>query len=160
MSHLKDKHVKYTEIRSAETLTCRARHMNDLTQLVRQLSPGRPAITAMRIDALFAAGTRVFVATYTRTTGSERRIVGMVLLCRTEMLVGTKDWIEDVVVDAGHRGLGIAGRLMDMAEAASRSTGAKHLNLTSNPERGPARDMYIKRGYTLCDTGVFRLKFD
>jgi len=46
---------------------------------------------------------------------------------------------------------------MDMAEQVARDRGAKSVNLTSNPDRGGARQMYGDRGYDLRDTGVFRL---
>lgn len=84
-------------------------------------------------------------------------IVGVVLLTWNRILVGTKFWIEDVVVDERYRGRGICSKLMDQAEAAAREMGATKLDLTSRPARGSARGLYGVRGYEPRDTTVFRL---
>lgn len=123
----------------------------DINRLLPQLSSSAAPCTADWLRYVLASGTRIFAALDGET------VVGTVLLCSAVILVGQKDWIEDVVVDEHYRGQGIASRLMDMAEAASRAGKAKSLNLTSATDRGGARDLYQKRGYVLRDTGVFRL---
>lgn len=146
--------IIFTEI-EIEHVRAQSSWIDDLNRLLPQLSSSSLPIDDDRLKALQMADTRIFAAL--AAENDARHIVGVVLLCRTELLVGTKDWIEDVVVDEAYRRRGISSRLMDLAERASFETGAKSLNLTSNPDRGPARKMYEDRGYKLRDTGVFRL---
>lgn len=126
-------------------------YVADINHLLPQLSSSTLPCTEDWLDCMFDSGTRLFVAL------DQDRIVGTVLLVKMVILVGQKDWIEDVIVDEEYRRRGIAGALMDMAEAASREGLAKSINLTSNPDRGGARQMYGNRGYQLRGTGVFRL---
>jgi GNAT superfamily N-acetyltransferase len=125
--------------------------VDDINVLLPQLSTSAKPVTTSWLYEVVGSGTRIFVA------WSGEHIVGTVLLSPMKILVGQKDWIEDVVVDHHYRGQGIMGRLMDMAEEVSRNRAAKSVNLTSNPERGPARAGYTKRGYELRNTGVYRL---
>lgn len=126
-------------------------YVDDINRLLPQLAPDAQPCTTQWMDCVFNSGTRLFVATY------NDRIVGTVLLCTMAILVGRKDWIEDVVVDEDYRRRNIASILMEMAHDASRERGAKSVNLTSNPERGGARKMYGDMGYEERNTGVFRL---
>ncbi len=142
--------LKYVEL-SEELVTGHV--CCDLNRLLPQLCSNPEQITATWLRHLFNSGTRIFAAL------DEGRIVGVVLLCQMVILTGQKDWIEDVVVDAAYRRRGVASTLMDVAELASRAGKAKGCNLTSNPNRREARRMYGRRGYTLRDTGVFRLVF-
>jgi phosphinothricin acetyltransferase len=123
----------------------------DINRLLPQLSSSPVSCTDEWLNYMFDYNTRLFVAI------DNGKIVGTVLLAPMVILVGQKDWIEDVVVDENYRRQGIASRLMDMTEQASREQFAKSVNLTSNPDRGGARQMYGDRGYKLRDTGVFRL---
>jgi GNAT superfamily N-acetyltransferase len=146
--------ITFHEFGSKPELIYHSSWLDDLNHLLPQVSKSAKPVDRARLEAMKQAGTKLYVAIH------DSRIVGVVLLCRTELLVGTKDWIEDVVVDETYRGRGIAGKLMDMAEEYSRSTGAKHLNLTSSVNRGPARDMYLGRGYVIREeSDLFRLNF-
>lgn len=127
--------------------------LEDINHLLPQLSSSAPKCTPEWLDYLFDNGTKIFAAF------DGDKLVGTVLLSPMVILVGQKDWIEDVVVDNDYRRMGIASRLMDMAEEVSRAGGAKSINLTSNPDRGGARKMYGDRGYAVRDTGLFRKTF-
>jgi ribosomal protein S18 acetylase RimI-like enzyme len=131
----------FTEIRSAEAIVSRRYYMNNIESLLAQLSPSFEPLTDERVDAMFASGTRMFVAT------AHSSIVGIVLLCRIESLLGTEDWIKNLVVDQNYRRQKVAGHLMDMAEQASHETGADDLNLITKPERRHALEFFEKRGY-------------
>lgn len=128
-------------------------YVADINNLLPQLSSSARPCTEEWLAYMFDSGTRLFVAL------DGDKIVGTVLLSPMVILVGQKDWIEDVVVDKNYRRQGVAGKLMDRAERESRERGAKSVNLTSNPNRGDARRMYGDRGYVERDTGVFRLTF-
>lgn len=131
----------------------RPSNVGDINHLLPQLSSSAQPCTEEWLHSIFDNGTKVFVAL------DGDRIVGTVLLCTMVILVGRKDWIEDVVVDDNYRRRNIATVLMDMAHTVSRERGAKSINLTSNPDRGGARKMYGDMGYKVRDTGIFRLTF-
>lgn len=127
--------------------------VNDINRLLMQLAPQAERCTEEWLRHILHSGTRIFVAR------DERRIVGTVLLCSVAILVGRKDWIEDVVVDLEYGRRGIASHLMEMAEQASKMHGARGVNLTSAPDRIGARQLYVKRGYAQRETSVFRKTF-
>jgi GNAT superfamily N-acetyltransferase len=127
-------------------------NVRDLNHLLPQLSKSAAPATKQWLRKMLRNGTRVFLAFH------GKRIVGVTLLVPTYILVGRKDWIEDVVVDERYRGHKIGSRLIDNAEEASWLGKPKHINLTSTPDRGGARTMYESRGYVLRTTGVFRKK--
>ena len=129
------------------------RIVEDINHLLPQLSSSAPKCTPEWLDYVLASGTKIFAAF------DGDKLVGTVLLSPMVILVGQKDWIEDVVVDEDYRRMGIASKLMDMAEYVSHSRNANSINLTSSPDRGPARFMYEARGYVLRLTGVFRKAF-
>lgn len=128
-------------------------YVDDINILLPQLSSSAQPCTDEWLSGMFDSGTKLFVAL------DNDKIIGTVLLCTMVILVGRKDWIEDVVVDEKYRRRGIATVFMDMAHSVSRRRDAKSINLTSNPERGGARQMYGDMGYEVRDTGVFRLTF-
>lgn len=131
-----------------------AEMVKDINHLLPQLSSSAKPVTMEWLEYMFDSGTRLFAAF------GDGHIVGTVLLTPMVILVGQKDWIEDVIVDEKYRRRGISSKLMDMAEEASADRFAKSVNLTSQPHRGDARKMYEDRGYVLRDTGVFRLTQD
>ncbi len=142
--------LRYIELKK-ELITSKT--ITDLNNLLPQLSSKAKILTKEWLEYIFDSGTRLFVALDGDT------VVGTTLLCPMVILVGQKDWIEDVVVDEGYRGRGIASQLLAMAEAESAHGPAKSINLTSSSSRGSAREMYIKRGYTQRDSSLFRHTF-
>ncbi|HEX8390469.1 MAG TPA: GNAT family N-acetyltransferase [Candidatus Saccharimonadales bacterium] len=125
----------------------------DINRLLPQLSSSAPRLRVEMLYDMRRTGTMIFIARDC-TTG---HIVGTVLLVPMKILVGQKDWIEDVVVDQDYRRLGIASTLMDMAEEVSRQRGAKSVNLTSSRERVDARRFYLARGYKIRESDLFRI---
>lgn len=66
--------------------------------------------------------------------------------------------VEDIIVHIDHRGKGLGKSLMNELIAIARGKGVKHIDLTSNPTRVPARKLYESLGFKLRDTGTFRMK--
>jgi len=126
---------------------------SDVNRLLPQLAPYAEHCTEERLREILRSNTRIFTA----LDGDQ--IVGVVLVCSVQILVGQKNWIEDLVVDQAYRGRGIASRLLDMAENAAKEGGAQDVNLTSNRARVTARQMYQKRGYQVRDSDLFRKTF-
>ncbi len=148
-----DGFLGYFELTSTTPSTEDDKLVADINRLLPQLTTSGTELSLEWLQFMLDSGTRIFLAT------CDGQVIGTVLLTPMVIFTGQKDWIEDVVVDESFRQRGVASRLMDLAEAASRERGAKNINLTSNPARGNARKMYGDRGYVIRDTGVFRKAF-
>jgi GNAT superfamily N-acetyltransferase len=129
------------------------RNVHDLNHLLSQLSTSATPVTKQWLRKMLKNGTCVFLAVH------GKRIVGVTLLIPTYLLVGRKDWIEDVVVDEEYRKRRIGDFLMEYAERVSRSGNPKHINLTSSGGREVARAWYERRGYKRRDSDLFRKIF-
>ena len=71
---------------------------------------------------------------------------------------GVKGWIEDVVVDSRHRGLGLGKRLLLFVHQCAKELGVGSLILTSAPHRVEANGLYRSLGYEQRNTNAYRLK--
>ncbi|MCU0983483.1 MAG: GNAT family N-acetyltransferase [Acetobacteraceae bacterium] len=74
-------------------------------------------------------------------------------MCTVQLSVSTargglSAGVEDVVVDARHRGAGLGGRLMAAAEAWARQKGAVRIALLADETNAPALDFYGHLGFT------------
>jgi ribosomal protein S18 acetylase RimI-like enzyme len=89
----------------------------------------------------------------------DNKIVGMIILVIYRIPVWKKGWIEDLVVDKGYRGHGIAEKLISCAIENAKKDGVSSLNFTSRPERETANRLYERLGFEKRDTNVYRIKF-
>ena len=87
------------------------------------------------------------------------QIVGSLTLATYRIPTGLKAWIEDVVVDEAARGRGIGEALSVAALEEARRRGAKDINLTSRPSREVANRLYLRLGFQLRDTNVYRYDY-
>jgi len=87
------------------------------------------------------------------------KIVGMASLWSAEILMGKKAFIDDVVVLDSHRGQGIGENLIKGLIAHAKNNGSRYVELTSNPARVAANNLYQKLGFQKRDTNVYRLNF-
>lgn len=85
-----------------------------------------------------------------------KEIAGMLTIVTYDIPTGHKVWIEDVVVDKPHRGKGFGRELIHFAIDFAKSTGAKSVDLTSRPSRISANKLYLKTGFVLRETNVYR----
>ena len=65
--------------------------------------------------------------------------------------------IEDIVVDEGFRGQGLGKKIVQKLIQIAKDKNIKIVSLTSSPSRVTARKLYASLGFSLLDTGVFRL---
>ncbi len=119
--------------------------------LVPQLSsssapPSRALLERMVADP----ATTLFVA---RDDGG---IVGMLTLATFQVPTGVRAWIEDVVVDGAARGGGVAVALVQAALERSAELGARTVDLTSRPHREAANRLYLRMGFEMRRTNVYR----
>ena len=120
--------------------------------LVPQLSSSSPptsredltSIVDSEADTLFVARDR------------DGRIVGSLTLAVFRIPTGVRAWIEDVVVDGAARGQGVGDALVDAAVAKAAGAGARTVDLTSRPTRESANRLYVRKGFELRTTNVYR----
>jgi ribosomal protein S18 acetylase RimI-like enzyme len=87
-------------------------------------------------------------------------IVGMLTLATFQTPTGVRAWIEDVVVDGDSRGSGVAVALVQAALDCSAELGARTVDLTSRPEREVANRLYLRLGFEIRQTNVYRRKLE
>lgn len=83
-------------------------------------------------------------------------IVGMLTVGGYFSPTGRKLWIEDVVVDARHRGKGYGRMLIEYAMEYARTLAPCTLMLTSNPARIAANELYRASGFEQKITNVYK----
>ena len=126
--------------------------LTQINRLLPQLSSSAGPLNLESLrDLLDSSAVTLFVATH------EGRTIGMLTLVIFPLPTGIRAWIEDVVVDADSRGLGL-GRLLTVTalDHASRH-GAISVDLTSRPSREAANSLYRKVGFVLRETNVYRI---
>jgi ribosomal protein S18 acetylase RimI-like enzyme len=126
-----------------------------VNRLVSQLSrssapPSRSVLERMVADD----GTTLFVAR------GDDGIVGMLTLATFQIPTGVRAWIEDVVVDETARGTGVAVALVQAALDRSAALGARTVDLTSRPHREAANRLYLRMGFEVRQTNVYRVTLE
>ena len=137
------------EIRPADRVDDRL--VAAFARLIPQLSSSSPPPDARDLAAIVDSPDSVlFVA---ETDGE---IVASLTLAFYRIPTGLKAWIEDVVVDASARGLGVGEALNRAAIAEAAHRGAKNVSLTSRPSREAANRLYARLGFEHYETNVYR----
>jgi ribosomal protein S18 acetylase RimI-like enzyme len=85
-------------------------------------------------------------------------IVGMLTLVTFRLPTGVRAWVEDVVVDTSLRGRGIGEALTQAAVELAGAKGALTVDLTSRPSRESANRLYMRVGFELRNTNVYRYR--
>ncbi len=85
-------------------------------------------------------------------------VVGMVTV---QLVVSTAEGgdagrVEDLVVDAAHRGRGLGRRLLEGAEIWARGRGATRLQLLADLANAPALGFYARLGWSRTQLGCLR----
>lgn len=83
-------------------------------------------------------------------------IVGTLTLVMFPIPTGLRARIEDVVVDESARSQGVGAILTEEALRLARLAGARTVDLTSRPDRGPANRLYQRLGFQLRESQVYR----
>lgn len=87
-------------------------------------------------------------------------IVGMLTLVTFRLPTGVRSWVEDVVTDTNLRGRGTASALIKAAIDLASSAGARTVDLTSRPSREAANRLYVRVGFKLRETNVYRYSLE
>ena len=88
------------------------------------------------------------------------RIVGTLTLVLFPIPTGVRAWIEDVIVDESVRGQGVGELLTNFAITRAQERGAKSVDLTSRPTREAANRLYVRAGFELRETNVYRFSLE
>ena len=122
-----------------------------LNALLPQLSTSADALTLADVEAIVSSATAtLFVAK------DDDAIVGTLTLVIFSIPSGLRAWIEDVVVDEGARGEGVGEALTTSALVLARSRGVRSVDLTSRSSREAANALYVKLGFEIRETNVYR----
>jgi GNAT superfamily N-acetyltransferase len=132
---------------------------NDLEEAWRRLMPQlnpatQPPDLAVLQSIISSEATDLFTAREHRSN----RIIGALALVVFSTPTGTHSWIEDVVVDENYRGQGIGYKIILAAIERARERGAKAVDLTSRPAREAANQLYLRMGFVLRQSNLYRFK--
>ena len=126
----------------------------DLTPQLSSSSP--PPSRAVLDEIVSSPATVLFVA----RSGSDGPIIGSLTLALFRIPTGLRAWIEDVVVDEGARGQGVGAALNEAALDHARAVGARTVDLTSRPSREAANRLYLRLGFVVRETNVYRYSLE
>jgi ribosomal protein S18 acetylase RimI-like enzyme len=125
-------------------------------RLIPQLSSSSAPISRIELTEITSSeADTLFMA-----RDSQGRIVGSLTLAVFRIPTGVRAWIEDVVVDDSARGAGVGEALVDAAVERARSLGAKTVDLTSRPSREAANRLYLRVGFVVRSTNVYRFSLE
>ena len=135
-----------------------------MERLIPQLSRSAKPLTAQQTQALIDQDSVYLFVFRTdkpviAADGNEVEagtILGMLSLATFAIPTGVRAWVEDVVVDAGTRGMGAGQQLVEAAVAHAQKIGARTVDLTSRPSREAANRLYRRCGFELRETNVYR----
>ena len=126
----------------------------DLDVLMHELSSTSCCNEILLKNTLEDANVQVFVireAGYIVATGT---------LCIKHTLEFTVADIESVVVSSKYRGRGYGKKLMTAMIDTATNLNVHHIQLTSNPNRFAANQMYQKLGFERYDTNCYKMVID
>jgi ribosomal protein S18 acetylase RimI-like enzyme len=123
-----------------------------LGALVPQLSRRAPAPSAAELEEIVRTpATALLVA-----RDEQGRVVGSLTLAVFRVPTGVRAWIEDVVVDDAARGRGVGAALVKAALERAEAAGVRTVDLTSRPDREAANRLYVRLGFEMRSTNVYR----
>jgi ribosomal protein S18 acetylase RimI-like enzyme len=126
-----------------------------VARLLPQLSRSAPVPNHEELRQLVESpASRLLLA----RDGAGGAVVGMLTLALFRIPSGVRAWIEDVVVDSAARGQGAAAVLTAAALDAATAAGARTVELTSRPSREAANRLYLRLGFKLRETNVYRIE--
>jgi ribosomal protein S18 acetylase RimI-like enzyme len=124
-----------------------------VSRLLPLLSTSAAAPSLATIEELVTSpATTLFIA----RDGEAGPIVGTLTLALFRIPSGTRAWIEDVIVSDSVQGRGCGELLTRAALEAARAAGARTVDLTSRPRREAANRLYLKLGFKVRETNVYR----
>ena len=134
-----------------EFLKFSSQDLNDLDMLMHELSATSFCNEELLNNALNDANVHVYVIM------DEGHIVATGTLCIKHTLEFTIADIESVVVSSKFRGRGYGKELMTAMIEAAKKMNVHHIQLTSNPARVAANQMYQELGFERYETNCYKM---
>lgn len=127
-------------------------------RLIPQLSSSCPPLTEAELEQVVSSPTTILLVA--KDPAQEDQIVGTLTLVLFRIPTGLRAWIEDVVVDAEYRRMGVGSALTRAALEHAKAAGARTVDLTSRPSREAANRLYRQVGFVQRETNVYRYAFE
>jgi len=124
-----------------------------LRALVPELSSSAPPLTQGALEGIVHSPATVLLVARDAVDGT---ILGSLTLVVFSAPTGPRAWIEDVVVATSTRGRGVGAALVHEANARAGAAGSRTVDLTSRPSREAANRLYVRLGFVLRETNVYR----
>jgi len=126
-----------------------------LQGLIPELSSSAPPLTERGLTEIVDSPATVLLVA---RDGPD--VVGSLTLVVFSAPTGPRAWIEDVVVSPAARGRGVGAELVHVALARAAAAGSRTVDLTSRPAREAANRLYVRLGFALRQTNVYRHSLD
>lgn len=134
-----------------ELLTFSLLDLEDIDMLMHELSSTSYCNESLLKNALNDENVRVFVI---RKDG---HIVATGTLCIKHTLEFTIADVESVVVSSKYRGRGYGKELMTAMKDVAKNLNVHHIQLTSNPKRVAANQLYQNMGFERYETNCYKM---
>jgi N-acetylglutamate synthase-like GNAT family acetyltransferase len=128
----------------------KAKDIQALNILLKQLNPEISKATFEKIKDVMEHATIV-------TIRHKGVLIGMGTLVPMKKPTSFCGSIEDVVVEENYRGKGLGEKIMQGLIKKSKILKMKLLDLTSNPKRKRANELYVSMGFERRKTNAYRL---
>jgi GNAT superfamily N-acetyltransferase len=134
-----------------ELSTFTSRDLSDIDFLMHDLSASSYCDETLLSNALNDANTHVYVI---REDG---HIVATGTLCVKHTLEFAIADVESVVVSSIYRGRGYGKKLMNVMIDMAKNLNVHHIQLTSNPKRVAANQLYQDVGFERYETNCYKM---
>lgn len=126
-------------------------HFKDTNTLLEELSSKSPHVTLASLEQFFRSGGTIAFAMH------KNHIVAMATLVTVTKINSVTGRIEHVVVDPAHRRNNLSRQLMEQLIAIAKKKKLRYLDLTTEPKRVAANELYRSLGFEKRETNPYRL---
>jgi ribosomal protein S18 acetylase RimI-like enzyme len=150
--------ISMSEIKPDIEITIATELTEDLLKacqrLVPQLTTNNPPPSREQLIQMLASPSSILFLARHRDYGEE--ILGMATLVLYYVPTGLRGYLEDLVVDIRARNIGMGESLLQACLEKAKQAGAPQVMLTSNPIRKTANQLYLRMGFEIRKTNVYR----
>ena len=130
--------------------------LHHINKLLPQLTTYNIKLTENDLSQIIESGnTSLLLAV---DLDAENAIVGMLCIVLYRIPTALNARIEDFIVDKKKRGKGIGEKLLEYAINYAKEAGVSKIELTSNPHRLEANNLYQKLNFKQINTNVYHLR--
>ena len=123
-----------------------------LNKLLLQLSSRGYQLSSKEFQRVLSSDNIYLLGLY-----CNRELVGTISLVELNQITGHKGYLEDIVVDAGHRRKGYATALIKKAITLAKQLKIYRLELKSETARRGANKLYKKLGFKQKEANVYQI---